>query len=574
MHKNRIALLAIAITIALGSFSVIRQSRQERQDLYAQWRIELNKEKSSTNDFHELSRNFQSNYFNRDFPAFFHSTETNKRVRADVSCRFAKETKNRVIYECAARANTTPYIEFDRLEAWIYRISIPGYPRNDSTMWVRLTTIDDGQLKAEQKPFVDPINHPEKGSPEIQRLSVPAVSISTNHNYQNQRFFNFKGQESGQVLGSKNLAVFKLLLIALASMLFLAVISKSQRGKLVATSIAITSLAAIEITSALLFHNPYPRNSLLEKWRLLDTLDNILLSFNYQQWTKGRRGQELVEGVWESAHSKSRKDNSFRMIQGIDPKQDGLLFSKSCKVNSAQNIDLLIVGGSVAEGWHASHVEKTHWNRLSQSLNKGGNQLICVGVKARGGIQSHIEREFVAEFLEHAKPRAIALIHSQNDIINPVFNVTKYPMGVGSNFRETLLTSSDEFLSYSAEIRRLASKEGIHVFEFIPPSALDKKPLTNEEKAILVGYASDKSYDWTLPSRLLNSTFDRIASNLELVDRVNGEYTFIDGRRSFESVRETMFADIWHFGDSGHAKFGALIYDIVGYWITSKPARY
>ena len=147
-------------------------------------------------------------------------------------------------------------------------------------------------------------------------------------------------------------------------------------------------------------------------------------------------------------------------------------------------------------------------------------------------------------------------------------------MGVSSDFKERILTSSDEFLSYSAEIRRLASKDNIHVFEFIPPSALDKKPLTSDEKAILIGYASHKSYDWTLPSRLLNSTFDRIASILKLVDRVNGEYTFVDGRRAFEGETGTMFADIWHFGDAGHYKFGALISNTTSYWFKNKPDQY
>ena len=574
MKKKWIVLSAIAIAISLGSLSAISQSRQKRQDLHARWRIELNKDKSSRNQFSQLSRNFQSDYFNRDFPAFFHSTASNKRVRADTSCEFAKETESRIFYECVARANTINTIKFNRLEAWIYRISIPGYQPNDSRMFVRLTSIHDAQSKAEQHDFVDPINHPEEGSPEIQSISVPATSISTDHNYKNQRVFSFKDNGAGEVLGSNNMVVFNTLLAGFASTLLLAITLKNQRGRLASISIIFLSLTLIELTSAKVFHNPYPRNLLLEKWRLADVIDNVLLGLNYQEWTKGLSGKELVKSVWNKANLNSQAGTSFQMIQGIDPKQDGLLFSQSCKVKSAQNIDLLVVGASVAEGWHASHIEKTLWSRLSHDINKNSNELICVGVKARAGIHSNTELEFVTEFLEQAKPRAIAIIHSQNDIINPVFNVTENPMGVSSDFKERILTSSDEFLSYSAEIRRLASKYNIHVFEFIPPSALDKKPLTSDEKAILIGYASHKSYDWTLPSRLLNSTFDRIASILKLVDRVNGEYTFVDGRRAFEGETGTMFADIWHFGDAGHYKFGALISNTTSYWFKNKPDQY
>jgi len=574
MHKKKAAPSAIAITIAIGGLSVILQPWQERQDLYAKWRIEINKDKSSKNIYSQLSRDFQSEYFNKDFPAFFHSTTSNKRIRADVSCGFRKETRNKVFYECVARANTSRTTKFDRLEAWIYRISIPGYPRNDSRMLVRLTALDDESLSTEQNAFVDPINHPEKGSPEIQSISVPARSISTDQNYKNQRVFNFKNKETGQVAGSKNMAGFSLLLLGSALTVFFAVTLKSQRGRLSAISSITISLALIELTSATVFNNPYPRNLILEKWRTADAIDNIFLGFSYKQWTTGLSGKELVKSVWNKANAKPLAATSFQMIESIEPKQDGLLFSQSCKVKSAQNIDLLVVGASVAEGWHASHIKKTLWSILSQNINKARNESLCVGVKARAGIHSNTELEFVTEFLEKAKPRAIAIIHSQNDIINPVFNVTKNPMGVSSDFSETLLTSSDKFLAYSAEIRRLASKEDVHIFEFLPPSAIDKKPLTNDERAILVGYASDKSYDWTLPGRLLTSTFDRIASILKLVDRVNGEYTFIDGRRAFEGEIKTMFADIWHFGDSGHEKFGELMSDTVGYWLENNPAQY
>ena len=512
MNKKSLALSAIAITIGFSSFSAIHQSRQERQDLHAKWRIEINKDKSSKNRFSQLSRNFESEYFNKDFPAFFYSSASNKRKRADVSCSFAKETEESVFHECIAKANINHSTEFNQLEAWIYRISIPGYEREKSRMLTRLVTAKENALQAPIQDFVDPINHPEEGSPEIQRLLVPATSVPTRLNYKNQIIFDLGGEGASQVPTKPDHLILSILILGAGVTALAAVALRNQRGNLTYSSIALSSLAAIEITSSLVFQNPLPRNVLVEKWRLADALDNIALKFSYQQWTNGLRGKDLVDRAW------SRINSSPKIVESINPKVNGLLFSKECQGKSPDNINLLIVGASVAEGWGASHIDKTLWRNVSAKINKDSSTRICVGVKARPGIHSDTELEFVTDFLMKAKPSAIALVHSQNDIINPVFNVLKKPMGVDEHFTKVLATSTDKFLAYSAEIRRLASKRNVHVFEFIPPSALDKAPLSSTEKSILIGYASEKSYDWTLPSRLLNATFDRIAANLRLTD--------------------------------------------------------
>ena len=569
MNTKRIALSAIFIAIGIGGISAIHQGWHERQDLHAKWRIEINKSASSINQFHLLSRNFESEYFSKDFPAFFYSSAANKRERADVSCRFTKETNSSIFHECTAKANVNGSLEFDQLEAWIYRISIPGYERKDSKMLARLIAVNEAQIQTPIQDFVDPVNHPEKGSPEIQRLLVPAVSSPTRLNYKRQRIFDLRETEANQGSTRPDRSILDLLVMGVAATGASAIIFKGQRKKLAFCSLALSSLATLELASALIFQNPLPRNALTKKWRLADIIDNIALNFQYQQLTNGLRGKELVDRAW------SRINSSPKIIESINPKVNGLLFGEHCQGNRADNIDLLIVGASVAEGWGASHINQTLWNRVSTKLNTGREAPICVGVKARPGINSDTELQFVSDFLtKEAKPSAIALIHAQNDIINPVFNVLKKPMGVDENFRSLLIESADKFLVYSAEIRRIASKNNVHVFEFMPPSALDKQPLSNDEKSILIGYASHKSYDWTLPGRLLNTTFDRIASNLRLIDRINEDYTFIDGRRSFEGEQRSMFADIWHFGDAGHEKFATLITDTVEYWLETKPDQY
>ena len=576
MNKRRIALSAIGIAIVIGSLSAIHKSRQGRQDLHAKWRIEINKDESSQNRFSQLSRNFESEYFSKDFPAFFYSSNTNKRERADVTCWFAKETNASIFHECTAKANTDHSLEFDQLEAWIYRISIPGYPRSESRMLVRLAKLDKDQdsLAKQDQVFVDPINHPVEGNPEIQKILIPARSYSTYFNYKNQRVFDIAEREVDRVLGKPNLIVFNLFLLGAGLAALIAITTTKQRSRSTSISIALISCALVELTSSIAFQNPLPRNTILEKWRLADTLDNILLGFEYQRATNGLSGKELVKRVWSKAHQAPQKNSPVHMIEGVDPKQDGLLFSQDCESNRAQDIDLLIVGASVAEGWHASRIDNTLWSKLSHYLNKNRKTPLCVGVKARAGIHSNTELEFVADFLRQAKPKGIALIHAQNDIINPVFNVTSNPMGVSRNFNKKLLRSADKFITYSAEIRRLSSKKNVHVFEYIPPSALDKQPLSSDEKSILIGYASHKSHDWTLPSRLLNTTFDRIASQLRLTDRVNGEYTFVDGRKLFNGEKRTMFADIWHFGDAGHDRFAMLIADTVNFRLEHSPDKY
>ena len=334
MNKKGLALSVISVAIGLGSLSAIHQSWQERQDLYARWRIEINKETSSKNKFRQLSRGFESEYISKDFPAFFYSSTTNKRERADVSCRFAKETDISIFHECTAKTNINYSPEFNQLEAWIYRISIPGYERKKSRMLTRLVAAKENAFKAPTQDFVDPINHPEEGSPEIQRLLVPATSVPTKLNYKKQIIFNFGGAGASHVPAKPDQLILRILIAGAGVAALAAVALRNQRGKLAYCSIALSSLAAIELTSSLAFQNPLPRNVLIEKWRLADALDNIALSFSYQQWTNGLRGEDLVNRAW------NRINSSPKIVESINPKVSGLLFSKECQDNSPDNIDL------------------------------------------------------------------------------------------------------------------------------------------------------------------------------------------------------------------------------------------
>lgn len=571
MKRARTLLYCIVIAFSLGSLAAITRSKINRQDLYAKWYLEISKSKTSINKLNRLSRDFESEYFNKDFPAYFHSSSSEISIRADVFCRFRKETQDSILYACNARANADGSTDYERLEAWIYRISIPGYEKSKSRMSIRLVP-DYQENPAED--FVDPINHPEGVSPEVQHISIPVISIPTGHNYEHQRTFDVRRSTNNYSIVTSQRDLFYLLVLGSGLTAFAALEFKSKRRIIISASIILTSLAMLELTSIAVFTNPLPRNYLTYKWKLLDVADNIYLGLLYQKWTEGLRGQILVRRVWNKAHQALQHNSSIKMLEEISPKYNGLLFGQSCKNRTPNSIDILVVGASVAEGWHASQIRNTAWNIASQRINKDRDIPVCIGVKARGGIHSDVELEFVREFLDKSKPKAIILIHSQNDVINPVFNVAKQTMGVNQDFNSQLSHSADKFLAYSSEIRRIANKKNVHVFEFMPPSAMDKKPLTNDEKTILIGYASSKSYDWTLPGRLLNSTFDRIASNLRLVDSINGEYTFVDGRRAFEGEYQTMFSDIWHFGDAGHEIFGTIVADIVNYWLTSRPPHY
>ena len=178
---------------------------------------------------------------------------------------------------------------------------------------------------------------------------------------------------------------------------------------------------------------------------------------------------------------------------------------------------------------------------------------VCFGVLAKGGIKSDTEFELLEEYLsKHRSPKALIVVHGQNDIINKTFNLESESPGAREDYSRVGAEATDQLLIYSGAIRELALKNKIYTYEVIPPSALDKIPLTPSEKAILVGYAGPKLYDWSLPRRLLNHHFDKAALSLKVSDLLNQDYTFIDLRDTFNSTTTTLFSDIWHFGDRGH----------------------
>jgi len=545
-------------------------SKRERQDLFAEWRIEISKESSSVNKYSERSRNYFSRYFNADFPAYFYSKSSKKSERADVRCDFREETRTQIFYRCTARANVNVSDKYDLLEAWIYRIQIPGYERNKHKMLVRLRQSKQNEIRPSTKDFVDPINHKQVGSPEAQKLLIPISAVSTEFNYKDYKTFDVSRLPLNEsIIGSNGWTIGFFALGFFASF-FAGLSSKNARVKWAKVSSLFAVIGVLEFSSSLMFRNPLPRNDILSSSKLLDVVDNIVQREKHNKRSAGLSGGRLVNKVWEKAHGKS----SEFMIQEISPKLDGLLFSQDCKKKTKESIDILVVGASVAEGWHASHIEKTFWSRLSRLLNSKKTDQLCIGVLASPGIHSDVELDLTREFLRDAAPLAIVLVHAQNDIINPVFNMYRGRLGVDKNFVAELVESTDKFLINSSEIRRLAAAKNVHVFEFIPPSAIDKYPLTNDEKSILVGYASPRSYDWSLPVRLLNSAFDRLSGALSLADNANENYTFVDSRRAFHGQTATLFADIYHFGDTGHLMFAEVIADVIRFWLDQRQMQH
>ena len=181
---------------------------------------------------------------------------------------------------------------------------------------------------------------------------------------------------------------------------------------------------------------------------------------------------------------------------------------------------------------------------------------MCFGVLAKGGIKSDREFELLDKFLEkYTPPKVLVIVHGQNDILNRTLNLDTNEPGAREGFRQLGRIATDQLITYSDAIRALATKNRIFVYEAMPPSAIDKASLTQSEKAILVGYAGSKLYDWSLPRRILNHWFNEAAARLRLSDLLNEGYTFLDLRDIFNSTTTTLFADIWHFGDKGHEIF-------------------
>jgi len=538
---------SIASLLCAVAFKVLQYQGEGDNLVVASFYIRNNKSLSTESSQLKASRNYHTSFYEKDFPVFFVDSNGRHARRGLTKCRFYREDKLSIDYECQSRAKVREGEVFPKATAYLYRISINGYPRKESRLYLRLSgKIDQSAKDRLPGSFFDPINHPVEGSPELQSLTVQARTFSAN----SPELSLFAYENIGR---SAFVTVLASCLLGLV--LALALVKRKNYNILLGFAVFAVCYLAVEYVSRSLYWDPLPRGALQANSVFLGILDNVRLGLSHRSVTGGRQGEDLVDFVWKQGYRENYPDSNVDVsrVHSFAKDVNGISYSNTCGSRNDNPLDVLVIGASVAEGAHASLIAKTWWNLAADQLSELSGKTICIGVFAVGGIRSDSELNNFRKFLLFNKaPKVLIVVHGQNDIINETLNLESKPVGAGKDFREKSRKAVERAIVYSEGIRSLAAEYGVSTYEVVPPSALDKVPLTSLEKSILVGYAGEDLYDWSLPARMLNHEFDRFASARVLSDHLHQRFIFLDLRNIFNAVPTTLFADIWHFGDKGH----------------------
>lgn len=228
--------------------------------------------------------------------------------------------------------------------------------------------------------------------------------------------------------------------------------------------------------------------------------------------------------------------------------ENGYQYSQSCRLRDPAGADVLVVGGSVAEGAHASATEHTWWNQLDRTLTNLRGQPTCVVVFALGGAKSEWEFQAARSFLKQFQPKLVISMSGLNDLVNH-----------GTDESNKLAQYSLDYLSNGFGTARLAESKGavfVHAFQ---PALFDKQNLTPMERSLLPGYVKTAGYDADAPKRVFGPHLDRIATAASRAAWLDRNYIFIDLRHVTSSSPKTLFADLWHFQDPLHERLGRVL---------------
>jgi len=190
---------------------------------------------------------------------------------------------------------------------------------------------------------------------------------------------------------------------------------------------------------------------------------------------------------------------------------------------------LLIVGGSVAAGAYASNLGRTYFHQLAHRLSVL-TYPVEITVLAAGAWTS--ENELQAFRLRGAalKPNYVIFLNGMNDLV------------LYKQWPEEKRVQ--EYLQHMREARDIALARHIKVIFSPQPFLPDKKKKTGYEVLILA-----ESYPRV---DLLIKAHDQMMAGLRSLE-IPGKVYLVDCSGVFDNRKRTVFADIWHFSDVGHA---------------------
>ena len=236
---------------------------------------------------------------------------------------------------------------------------------------------------------------------------------------------------------------------------------------------------------------------------------------------------------------------------------------------------LVIIGGSVAFGAHASEISKTYFNVIGTELERRAMpaEITIIAAGAWKSVQDLIALRLYGGMI---KPELIIFLNGLNDLTNGATAETLFgtpvkpadgsewtPLYHAHDYRErtaNYLNNIDKAAKLSRELR---SK----LFVVLQPSLVEKTYRTSVENNLLEGALLPHS-----SAGALLDSYQTIRNGLN--ERVQiSTIRFLDCSRVFNNERATTFSDIWHFSDFGHDILGKAMVNEIATILGSKKTK-
>jgi lysophospholipase L1-like esterase len=224
---------------------------------------------------------------------------------------------------------------------------------------------------------------------------------------------------------------------------------------------------------------------------------------------------------------------------------------------------VVILGGSVASGAYASSIRTTYFNVIGKRLEELGVPT-DIDIVAAGAWKSIQEIKALERFFQASNPDVVVFLDGLNDLTNGATSRHLY----GEPFKTSNGESADpiyhshdyeqrvsDYLANMAVAQKLTAARNSDMLVVLQPSLNERAHRTAvEEKLLAASLVPHTS------SLALTTSYEAIKRQLALMSRAGG-FAYLDGSNLFDSEKETVFADIWHFSDVGHRVLGSVIAD-------------
>jgi hypothetical protein len=194
------------------------------------------------------------------------------------------------------------------------------------------------------------------------------------------------------------------------------------------------------------------------------------------------------------------------------------------------DVNILIIGGSVAFGAYASAIDKTYFVLLHEMLLRESIDA-DISVLAAGGWLSGDELAAFAEKELKLDPDVVLFLNGLNDLLENEDAVSGYDHVHRSHY----------YLRNMRTAGALAVANGIKVVYMLQPSLRDKKRKSFLEERIMHATFGDQPHP----------DFELIGSGLRKLVSTDGMY-YVDLSHIMDDETVTTFADAFHFSDPGH----------------------